>query len=79
MNKLDFHLVDDPREKALRDAVYDAIARVTPLSEEHHEHDEPEMALSTSAASVVGFTAVSQPPQSARARVQGVSPNRGSV
>ena len=29
MNKLDFYLVDDPREKALRDAVYRAIARIT--------------------------------------------------
>lgn len=28
MNKLDFHLVDDPREKPLRDAVYRAITRV---------------------------------------------------
>ncbi len=27
MNKLDFHLSDDPREKALRDAVYRGIAR----------------------------------------------------
>jgi CubicO group peptidase (beta-lactamase class C family) len=27
MNKLDFHLVNDPREKALRDALYRAIAR----------------------------------------------------
>jgi CubicO group peptidase (beta-lactamase class C family) len=27
MNKLGFHLVDDPREKALRDALYRAIAR----------------------------------------------------
>jgi len=27
MNKLDFHLMNDPREKALRDAVYRAIAR----------------------------------------------------
>lgn len=26
MNRLDFYLMDDPREKALRDAVYDAIA-----------------------------------------------------
>ncbi len=26
MNRLDFHLVDDPREKALRDAVHRAIA-----------------------------------------------------
>jgi CubicO group peptidase (beta-lactamase class C family) len=29
MNKLDFHLTDDPREKALREAVYRAIARST--------------------------------------------------
>jgi CubicO group peptidase (beta-lactamase class C family)/hypothetical membrane protein len=29
MNKLDFWLFDDPREKALREAVYRAIARVT--------------------------------------------------
>ena len=28
MNKMNFHLVDDPREKALRDAVYRGIARV---------------------------------------------------
>jgi len=27
MNKLDFYLQDDPREKALRDAVYAAIRR----------------------------------------------------
>jgi CubicO group peptidase (beta-lactamase class C family) len=27
MNKLDFYLVDDPREKALRDAIYRALAR----------------------------------------------------
>jgi hypothetical protein len=27
MNKLDFYMSDDPREKALRDAVYRAIAR----------------------------------------------------
>ena len=27
MNKLDFYLVDDPREKALRDALYRAIAK----------------------------------------------------
>jgi CubicO group peptidase (beta-lactamase class C family) len=27
MNKLDFYLTDDPREKALRDAVYRAITR----------------------------------------------------
>jgi hypothetical protein len=29
MNKLDFYLSDDPREKALRDAVYRAMARLT--------------------------------------------------
>jgi CubicO group peptidase (beta-lactamase class C family) len=29
MNKLDFYLVNDPREKALRDAVYHAIGRLT--------------------------------------------------
>jgi len=28
MNKMDFYLSDDPREKALRDAVYRAIARL---------------------------------------------------
>jgi len=28
MNKMDFHLVDDPREKALRDAVYGGITRM---------------------------------------------------
>jgi CubicO group peptidase (beta-lactamase class C family) len=28
MNKLDFYLSDDPREKSLRDAVYRAIARL---------------------------------------------------
>ena len=28
MNKLDFYLMDDPREKALRDAIYRAIARL---------------------------------------------------
>jgi CubicO group peptidase (beta-lactamase class C family) len=29
MNKLDFWLIDDPREKALREAVYRAMARLT--------------------------------------------------
>jgi hypothetical protein len=28
MNTLDFYLSDDPREKALRDAVYRALARI---------------------------------------------------
>ena len=33
MNKMDFHLVDDPREKALRDAVYRGITwRMQPSS-----------------------------------------------
>jgi CubicO group peptidase (beta-lactamase class C family) len=30
MNKLDFYLLDDPREKALRDAIYRAIAKAGP-------------------------------------------------
>jgi hypothetical protein len=29
MNKLDFYLADDPREKPLRDAVYRAMARLS--------------------------------------------------
>jgi len=29
MNKMDFYLSDDPRERALRDAVYRAMARLT--------------------------------------------------
>lgn len=33
MNKLDFYLTDDPREKALRDAVYRAIARLVDARE----------------------------------------------
>jgi len=44
MNKLDFWLVDDPREKALRDAVYRSITAITtredvgsdPISVESH-------------------------------------------
>jgi hypothetical protein len=31
MNKLDFYLTNDPREKALRDALYRAIARPNAL------------------------------------------------
>ena len=35
MNKLDFWLVDDPREKALREAIYRAIRRVGARTGEH--------------------------------------------
>jgi len=38
MNKLDFWLIDDPREKALRDAMYRAIAR---LGERRRAEIEP--------------------------------------
>jgi hypothetical protein len=41
MNKLDFYLVNDPREKALRDAVYGAIRRLaarTPVDETGAKH-----------------------------------------
>ncbi|HEY0671008.1 MAG TPA: serine hydrolase domain-containing protein [Longimicrobiales bacterium] len=38
MNKLDFYLVDDPREKALRDALYGAIDRLTPRPMTHTAH-----------------------------------------
>ncbi|HJS58293.1 MAG TPA: serine hydrolase, partial [Vicinamibacteria bacterium] len=34
MNRLDFYLVDDPREKALRDAVYRAMARLAERPED---------------------------------------------
>jgi hypothetical protein len=37
MNRLDFYLEDDPREKALRDTVYRAIARLT---DRPHGRDE---------------------------------------
>jgi hypothetical protein len=30
MNRLDFYLENDPREKALREAVYRAVARLAP-------------------------------------------------
>jgi hypothetical protein len=32
MNKLDFYLSDDPREKTLRDAVYRAMRTAAPAS-----------------------------------------------
>jgi CubicO group peptidase (beta-lactamase class C family) len=35
MNKLDFWLIDDPREKALRDAIYRAIDQLSKESEPH--------------------------------------------
>jgi CubicO group peptidase (beta-lactamase class C family) len=37
MNKLDFYLESDPREKALRDAVYRAVARLTDRPERRDE------------------------------------------
>jgi CubicO group peptidase (beta-lactamase class C family) len=37
MNKMDFYLVDDPREKPLRDAVYRAIARLTDRPDSRHD------------------------------------------
>ena len=38
MNKLDFYIVDDPREKALRDAVYRAVMRLArePVGKDRH-------------------------------------------
>ena len=44
MNKLDFYLVNDPREKALRDAVYRAIARLTARTRRLHLSAEPSLA-----------------------------------
>jgi CubicO group peptidase (beta-lactamase class C family) len=37
MNKMDFYLSDDPREKALRDAVYRAITRLTHRPDSHYD------------------------------------------
>ncbi|HEX9085270.1 MAG TPA: serine hydrolase [Gemmatimonadaceae bacterium] len=37
MNKMDFYLSDDPREKALRDAVYRAITRLTHRPDGHYD------------------------------------------
>ena len=40
MNRLDFYLTDDPREKPLRDAIYRAIARLAGAP--HHERVQPD-------------------------------------
>jgi len=37
MNKMDYYMVDDPREKALRDAVYRAIAELGERTSPRHE------------------------------------------
>jgi len=49
MNKLDFYLENDPREKALRDAVYRALARLTNRRDAPTAHAAPQ-----GTASVVG-------------------------
>ena len=41
MNKLDFYLENDPREKALRDAVYRALARLTNRRDAPKAHAAP--------------------------------------
>jgi CubicO group peptidase (beta-lactamase class C family) len=53
MNRLDFYLENDPREKALRDAVYRAIAR---------------LAARPRAEELVGAGSVSGPPPAATSR-----------
>jgi CubicO group peptidase (beta-lactamase class C family) len=50
MNKLDFYLVNDPREKALRDAIYRAIARLTIRPEGGGERTRDRMQVPTSSA-----------------------------
>jgi hypothetical protein len=50
MNKLDFYLVDDPREKPLRDAVYRAITRLTSRGEEDGEQTRGRMRVTASSA-----------------------------
>lgn len=42
MNKLDFYLFDDPREKPLRDAIYRAIANLGPTREAPPLHAAPQ-------------------------------------
>ena len=41
MNKLDFHLIDDPREKALRDALYGAISALDRQRTRSHRASRP--------------------------------------
>jgi len=45
MNKLDFWLLDDPREKALRDALYRAIARRADLRARYDDVGSREIAV----------------------------------
>jgi CubicO group peptidase (beta-lactamase class C family) len=54
MNKMDYHMIDDPREKALREAIYRAIATFGERSLPRPEADvarapepEPDLAMST--------------------------------
>jgi hypothetical protein len=49
MNKLDFYLTDDPREKPLRDAVYRAIARLTGRADGRRAGAPQEAAVSSAA------------------------------
>ena len=51
MNRLDFYLTDDPREKPLRDAVYRAIARLTGRPERHAEDADGQWPATPSTAS----------------------------
>src|ERR1051325_9616438 len=44
MNRLDFYLENDPREKGLRDAVYRATARLPARTREPHRDAEPSLA-----------------------------------
>jgi CubicO group peptidase (beta-lactamase class C family) len=44
MNKMDYHMIDDPREKALRDATYRAMAAIDRegrIPRDEATHDEP--------------------------------------
>jgi CubicO group peptidase (beta-lactamase class C family) len=50
MNRLDFYLVDDPREKALRDALYRAIARLTDGADRRGDEDRSRQNAAVSSA-----------------------------